>query len=74
VPQGTDHAVVDRSLCTGCGLCEEMCPAHAIRVTYVANVNEQRCTGCGLCVQSCSVGAIHLAGASAGSGKRPQGV
>lgn len=54
-------AVVERSRCTGCGLCEQLCPVRAIRVTYVANVNAQRCSGCGVCVQNCPQGAIRLA-------------
>jgi len=54
------HAVVDRTRCTGCGLCGEICPVAAIRVTYVANIDAGRCTGCGTCVQNCPQGAIHL--------------
>ena len=55
------YAVVERSRCTGCGLCEQLCPVRAIRVTYVAHVDAQRCTGCGVCVQDCPQGAIRLA-------------
>jgi len=53
-------AVVERSRCTGCGLCEQFCPVRAIRVTYVANIDAKRCTGCGVCVQDCPQGAIQL--------------
>jgi ferredoxin len=55
------YAVVERSRCTGCGLCEQLCPLDAIRVTYVAVVDAQRCNGCGLCVQNCPQGAMHVA-------------
>lgn len=53
-------AVVDRSMCNGCGMCEQVCPADAVKVTYVAHVNSERCTGCGICVKNCSQNAIRL--------------
>jgi len=58
--QVKQRAVSDRSRCTGCGLCEELCPLGAIRVTYVANIDAERCAGCGICVENCPQGAIHL--------------
>ena len=61
VAPGEHYAVVERSRCTGCGLCEQLCPVRAIRVTHVANIDAQRCTGCGVCVQSCPQGAMHVA-------------
>ena len=64
VAPGERYAVVERSRCTGCGLCEQLCPVRAIRVTYVANIDAQRCTGCGVCVQNCPQGAVHLATAA----------
>jgi formate hydrogenlyase subunit 6/NADH:ubiquinone oxidoreductase subunit I len=54
------HAVVKRERCTGCGLCGELCPTGAIRVTYRATIVVDRCTGCGICVEVCPLGAIHL--------------
>ena len=53
-------AAVDRTRCTGCDLCERVCPVGAIRVTYVAHVDAERCTGCGLCVENCPQAAIQL--------------
>jgi len=66
------YAVVDRSRCTGCGLCEQLCPVGAIRLTYVANIDAQRCTGCGVCMESCPQGAINLAPAAATPAAEPQ--
>ncbi|MFO8006257.1 MAG: 4Fe-4S binding protein [Candidatus Brocadiia bacterium] len=44
----------------GCGLCEQLCPVGAVRVTYVAKTDPQKCTGCGICVRECPRGAIRL--------------
>jgi len=54
------HAGVDASKCTACGLCEQVCPVGAIRITYIARVNTERCTGCAVCVKRCPQGAISL--------------
>jgi len=56
------YAVVNRLRCTGCGMCEEVCPVGAVRVTYLAQVDKERCTGCGICVENCAQGAIRLVG------------
>jgi ferredoxin len=61
-PGGKRRAVVDRLRCTGCGMCERVCPVGAIRVSHVAYVDNDRCTGCGLCAQNCPQGAINLSG------------
>jgi len=54
------RAVVDPSGCTGCGICQELCPQGAVRVSHVAAIDPERCTGCGICVQYCPQGAIRL--------------
>ena len=55
-------------LCTGCGLCEAVCPARAVRVAYsprrgimVPAVGPE-CTGCGLCSRVCPGGEVDFAG------------
>lgn len=56
-------AVVETSRCAGCGLCEAVCPFHAIEIDVkekVSVVNAALCKGCGACVASCRNGAIHL--------------
>lgn len=55
------HAVVNPVHCTGCAICEQVCPQGAIRVLDIARVDASRCTGCGVCVQNCPQEAIHLA-------------
>ena len=64
------RAVVERSKCTGCGICQELCPRGAIRVTYVAIVDTDRCVGCGTCVENCPQGAIGLSRGGATSSEK----
>lgn len=54
-------AKVESSECTGCGICEEMCPMEAINlVDDIATINEKKCIGCGVCSSQCPVTAIKL--------------
>ena len=54
-------AVVDEELCTGCQLCEKVCPYGAPQVVErKAKVTEAACQGCGTCVAECPVGAIRM--------------
>ncbi|OGO05898.1 MAG: hypothetical protein A2Y73_03370 [Chloroflexi bacterium RBG_13_56_8] len=74
---GTDHlemspivAKVNVARCAACGLCEELCPYHAVSVmvvdqrrgTKAAQVSEVLCKGCGACAAACRSHAIDLAG------------
>ncbi|MEW5867536.1 MAG: 4Fe-4S binding protein [Bacillota bacterium] len=53
-------AVVDKEQCTGCGICEQTCPADAITVDEIVHVDPDKCTECGACVDECPFGAITL--------------
>lgn len=64
-------AIVDDSLCRGCGMCAEACPYSAIEIqvmdqyghsTKIAYVNEALCKGCGSCAAACLNGAINQLG------------
>jgi len=53
-------AVVDFEKCTGCGICEDVCPVRAIKVEGHDLVNPDMCTGCAACVAQCPQNAILL--------------
>ena len=60
--KGLKVAVMDKTLCTECGICEETCRFNAIALTDESGyaVNPARCEGCGACVFSCPQEAIVL--------------
>jgi len=54
-------AVIDEELCSGCRICNELCPYKAISFDEekkISSVNEAMCKGCGVCVAACPSGAI----------------
>jgi len=60
--KGLKVAVMNKTLCTECGMCEEACRFNAIALTEESGyaVNPARCEGCGACVFSCPQEAIVL--------------
>ena len=60
--KGLKVAVMDKTLCTECGICEETCRFNAIALTEELGyaVNPARCEGCGACVFSCPQEALTL--------------
>ncbi len=58
-------ASVNENICSGCGICEVLCPYNAIEVDReekVAKVNEALCKGCGTCCSACPSGAAQQRG------------
>jgi heterodisulfide reductase subunit A len=62
-------AVVDEDLCSGCRICESLCPFMAVETRskrragaegLTAEVVEAMCQGCGLCGAACPTGAIKI--------------
>jgi heterodisulfide reductase subunit A len=62
-------AVVDKELCSGCRICESICPFVAVEMKTEkvngeerlrADVVEAMCQGCGLCVSACPTSAIKM--------------
>lgn len=51
-------AVIDKNICTDCGLCRENCRFDAISADYV--VDPIACEGCGFCARLCPAEAITM--------------
>ena len=53
--------ILNRERCTGCRVCENVCPSQAIEFKenkegfLYPNVKEDLCTNCGFCTQKCPV-------------------
>ncbi|UCE96723.1 MAG: FAD-dependent oxidoreductase [Candidatus Bathyarchaeota archaeon] len=62
-------AVIDENLCSGCRICESVCPYQAINMEdktmegkekSTAKILEAVCQGCGACSVACPTGAIDM--------------
>lgn len=50
---------INSSTCTGCGVCEQNCPAEAIEIhEQKAELNQDICIRCGKCHSVCPMDAI----------------
>jgi heterodisulfide reductase subunit A len=61
------RAEVDQDMCSGCRICNNLCPFNAILFHEdkgVSEVNAALCQGCGTCVAACPAGAISGTGFS----------
>jgi heterodisulfide reductase subunit A len=61
------RASVDAERCSGCRICNALCPFNAISydpVGAVSAINSALCQGCGTCVAACPAGAISGSGFS----------
>jgi heterodisulfide reductase subunit A len=61
------RATVNEEQCSGCRICNDLCPFNAIlfhEETMVSEVNPALCQGCGTCVAGCPAGAISGTGFS----------
>jgi heterodisulfide reductase subunit A len=55
------RASVDQDKCSGCRICNDLCPFNAITFLedrMVTEINPALCQGCGTCVAACPAGAI----------------
>ena len=65
IEAGGTVSIVDRRLCTGCGVCQEVCPFKAVEIDpkdKIAVINEALCKGCGICASTCRCGALTVKG------------
>ena len=54
---------IDEDLCSGCRICEDLCPYSALEFDEkekIMRVNEVMCKGCGSCSSACPTGAISM--------------
>ena len=61
------RASVNSEICSGCKICNGLCPFNAISFieeTEVSEINQALCQGCGTCVAACPAGAISGTGFS----------
>lgn len=61
------RATVDATQCSGCRICNNLCPFNAILFhedLMVSEINHALCQGCGTCVAACPAGAISGTGFS----------
>lgn len=55
------RASVDQEKCSGCRICNDLCPFNAIifhEDRMVTEINPALCQGCGTCIAACPAGAI----------------
>jgi len=61
------RATVNAEMCSGCRICNNLCPFNAIifhEDLMVSEINHALCQGCGTCVAACPAGAISGTGFS----------
>ena len=64
--------MLNKKLCTGCGICVEICPREALELRKIPkaegekaklpaiDADEKKCTYCGICDSLCPFGALEL--------------
>jgi heterodisulfide reductase subunit A len=61
------RASIEEAMCSGCRICNDLCPYNAITFDeqlMVSEITTALCQGCGTCVAACPAGAISGTGFS----------
>ncbi len=53
-----ENPKIDPEVCTGCGICVDICPTGAIELNDVAKIIVDKCSNCRDCIDECPVEAI----------------
>ncbi len=52
-----------KKLCTGCGICQAVCPSGVHTLTETDHlIDREKCVCCGQCVKNCPAGALEISG------------
>lgn len=54
-----DKKYIDKTLCTKCGICKNVCPYEVIKLNPYPVFNEEKCFGCWSCFNHCPTKAIY---------------
>ena len=57
------RAQINKQICTGCGICANVCPFQVADITQlenIAKIDSNACYGCGICLRHCPENAISL--------------
>jgi NAD-dependent dihydropyrimidine dehydrogenase PreA subunit len=57
-----DSLKINEKLCTGCGICVDVCPHSVFKVEdkKAVVINKKSCMECGACKMNCAFGAIEV--------------
>lgn len=60
--EGVATITLDKDLCTGCGMCTNVCPHCVFEINFkkAEFIDKDACMECGACAINCPVGALSV--------------